>query len=129
MTLTILKTESFQPLGPAKPRPQKPAADVQIKPGIWQLPDGRLETRDPKVDEAVNGATAKPFHSPKSQVPNALGDGWIACGPDMPNLSPGEFEYRADICKTFAPTHLSLHECFWERESGSQYRLLPKEPA
>jgi hypothetical protein len=37
-----------RPLGPAIPKPP-PAApkSVEIKPGIWQAPDGKLETRDP----------------------------------------------------------------------------------
>lgn len=56
MTITILKAEQFKPLGKPIPRPAAPAPEpVQIKPGIWQNPDGRLETRNPAVDLIVNG--------------------------------------------------------------------------
>jgi len=56
VTITILKTEQFQPLGKPLPRPAAPAPEpVQIKPGIWKNPDGRLETRNPAVDLIVNG--------------------------------------------------------------------------
>jgi hypothetical protein len=79
---------------------------VQIKPGIWQAPDGKLETRDPtpmvitpipapssnlaevcaeavRQLEAVCGTALigfKPAEAPLPVVPNALGDGWIAWG-------------------------------------------------
>jgi hypothetical protein len=37
-----------RPLGPAIPKPAPAAPQpVQIKPGIWQAPDGKLETRMP----------------------------------------------------------------------------------
>jgi hypothetical protein len=102
--IKILHTEPFQPLGPAipKPAPAAPKA-VEIKPGIWQAPDGKLETRDPtpmvitpipapssnlaevcaeavRQLEAVCGTALigfKPAETPLPVVPNALGDGWI----------------------------------------------------
>jgi hypothetical protein len=49
MIKQLRMNEDFaRPLGPAIPKPA-PAAPrhVQIKPGIWQAPDGKLETRDP----------------------------------------------------------------------------------
>src|SRR6185369_12124273 len=56
MTITILKAEQFRPLGKPIPRPAAPAPEpVQIKPGIWKNPDGKLETRNPAVDLIVNG--------------------------------------------------------------------------
>jgi hypothetical protein len=110
--IKILHTEPFLPLGKAipKPAPAAPKA-VEIKPGIWQAPDGKLETRDPtpmvitpipapssnlaevcaeavRQLEAVCGTALigfKPAETPLPVVPNALGDGWIAwCGGECP---------------------------------------------
>lgn len=71
MTITILKAESFAPLGKAIPKPAAPApVATQIKPGIWRNPDGTLETRQ--------------VEKPLPVVPNALADGWIEWKPGMP---------------------------------------------
>jgi hypothetical protein len=80
MTLTILKTEPFQPLGPAIPKPAPAAPQpVQIKPGIWQAPDGKLRT-DFATGQSVAPAQKTAPETPLTVVPNALGDGWIAWG-------------------------------------------------
>jgi hypothetical protein len=93
-----------RPLGPAIPKPP-PAApkSVEIKPGIWQAPDGKLETRDPtpmvitpipapssnlaevcaeavRQLEAVCGTALigfKPAETPLPVVPNAVGSCWV----------------------------------------------------
>lgn len=73
MTINILKTESFSPLGPAikKPIAEKPFTPEQVRPGVFKGADGKLYT-DFKANE-----TPTVFHPPKQQVPSALGDGWI----------------------------------------------------
>lgn len=135
MTINILKIESFQPLGPAKPRAEKPAPEaVQIKPGIWQLPDGRLETRDPVKDLTVNGGYGgKP--APR-KVPNALGGDWIEWhGGECPIPEAGLGEYAIRFKNGFEPnTVLRLEARHWSWHKGEgysiiAYRLLPKEPA
>lgn len=115
--IKILHTEPFQPLGPAIPKPA-PAApkSVEIKPGIWQAPDGKLETRDKVTPLPTIPA-----------VPNALGDGWINCGPDMPDLKKGTYEWRRrDNGKTGRPTEVDLRSLVDPRMFlNTQYRLIP----
>jgi hypothetical protein len=52
---------------------------VQIKPGIWQAPDGKLRT-DFATGQSVAPAQKAAPVAPLPVVPNALGDGWIAWG-------------------------------------------------
>jgi hypothetical protein len=97
MTIPILKAEQFLPLGKPLPRPAAPTPEpVQIKPGIWKNPDGRLETRNPAVDLIVNGGgkpAPKAPETPLPVLPNALGE-WIDCGPDMPDIPEGRYQLR-----------------------------------
>ena len=49
MTISILKTERFYPLGKPIQRPAKEGdkpADVQVRPGVFRKADGTFETRD-----------------------------------------------------------------------------------
>lgn len=198
MTLTILKAEQFQPLGKPIPRPAAPAPEpVQIKPGIWKNPDGKLETRNPAVDLIVNGG-GKPVpkvtpatigidlaagsdqacitvwelsrelgckaskvmiacmrygqqvtlnqaidgdladlvreeiaETPLPVLPNALGDGWIQCSEDMPNLPYGTYEYRNNGSSVHTrPLATNLRDLIGPSAySYRQYRLLPQEAA
>jgi hypothetical protein len=102
--IKILHTEPFLPLGKAIPKPAPAAPQArEIKPGIWQAPDGKLETRDPtpmvitpipapssnlaevcaeaiRQLEAVCGTALigfKPAETPLPVVPNSL------CGPEV----------------------------------------------
>src|SRR6185295_5766151 len=72
MIKILQMNNDFAPLGKPLPRPAAPAPEpVQIKPGIWKNPDGRLETRNPTVDLIVNGGYGgKP--APKT-TPAAIG--------------------------------------------------------
>lgn len=64
MTISILKAESFQPLGPAIKRVSKPAPDpVQVRPGVFQGVDGRMFT------DFATGQSVAP--SPKASKPAA----------------------------------------------------------
>jgi hypothetical protein len=122
--IKILHTEPFLPLGKAIPKPAPAAPQArEIKPGIWQAPDGKLETRDPtpmvitpipapssnlaevcaeavRQLEAVCGTALigfKPAATPLPVVPNSLGDGWIAWGGGecpIPDAKGGEYEIR-----------------------------------
>jgi hypothetical protein len=115
--IKILHSEPFQPLGPAIPKPA-PAApkSVEIRPGIWRNPDGKLSTTIPiqgprkaparchdesqcggfydacATEAGCAGATPLPV------LPNALGDGWIAHDGSrtcpIPNAEDGEYEVR-----------------------------------
>lgn len=144
MTITILKTEQFQPLGKPIPRPAAPAPEpVQIKPGIWQLPDGRLETRDPAVDLIVNGGYGgtkpgpKAPETPLAVLPNALGDGWTEWrGGECPIDLPCKWQLRHRNGKEFDsdidPRGYSTQWRHTSPDRGAHivaYRILPKEPA
>lgn len=95
MTLTILKTEPLQPLGPAIPKPAPAAPQSrEIKPGIWQAPDGKLRT-DFATGQSVAPAQKAAPVTPLPVVPNSLGDGWIAWGGGecpIPDAGPDEYE-------------------------------------
>lgn len=75
--IKILHAESFQPLGKAIPKPAPAAPQSrEIKPGIWQAPDGKLRT-DFATGQSVAPAQKAAPVAPLPVVPNALGDGWI----------------------------------------------------
>jgi hypothetical protein len=78
MTLTILKTERFQPLGPAIPKPAPAAPQSrEIKPGIWQAPDGKLRTdfaTGQSVAPAQKAAPVAPLPVPPSTPGFKVGD-------------------------------------------------------
>jgi hypothetical protein len=73
--IKILHTEPFLPLGKAIPKPA-PAApkSVEIKPGIWQAPDGKLRT-DFATGQSVAPAQKAAPVAPLPVLPNALGIG------------------------------------------------------
>lgn len=143
MTITILKAEQFQPLGKPIPRPAAPAPEpVQIKPGIWKNPDGKLETRNPAVDLIVNGGgkpVPKAPETPLPVLPNALGDGWIEWGGGecpIPGVMGGKWQYRLGCGTVNLAGADALGYCgAWEHSSGIPsltivaYRLLPQEAA
>jgi len=93
--IKILHSEAFQPLGKPIPRPAAPAPEpVQIKPGIWKNPDGRLETRNPAADLIVNGGYGgKP--APKT-TPAAIGVD-LAAGSDRTCITVWELSRELGV--------------------------------
>jgi hypothetical protein len=86
--------DDFQPLGPAIPKPA-PAApkSVEIKPGIWQAPDGKLRT-DFATGQSVAPAQKAAPVAPLPPLPNAMpdADGWVVWGGGaVPDFNGGCF--------------------------------------
>lgn len=132
MTISILKAESFQPLGPAIKRTSKPAPDpVQVRPGVFQGTDGRMFT-DFATGQSVAPAPKAAPETPLPVVPNALGDGWIAhtAGPcPIPFAKGGEYEIRWDNGAVDRYHHLDATEaCGWDGGIVA-FRLIPTEAA
>jgi hypothetical protein len=126
MTIAILKTEPFQPLGPAIPKPAPAAPQSrEIKPGIWQAPDGKLRT-DFATGQSVAPAQKAAPATPLPVVPNALGD-WIDMHDGMPDAQAGAYQWRLKtIMRAESPQHTSLRELFEKHEFPFyQYRLIP----
>jgi len=131
MTIAILKTEPFQPLGPAIPKPAPAAPQSrEIKPGIWQAPDGKLRT-DFATGQSVAPAQKAAPVAPLPTLPNALCDGWISFKPglDIPcgkidiRFNDGE-EWYAETSEAADPKSWS-----WKQSYGGDnivaYRLIP----
>ncbi|SHN40616.1 hypothetical protein [Rhizobacter sp. OV335] len=137
MTISILKAERFYPLGKPLPRPEetKSVVDaVQIRPGIWRKPDGTLETRGYETPKP----TTKPAEpEPVKAEAAALGDGWIQCSADMPDVPEGCYELRMGSLarKAWTPKSAekrwSLRRNITQKEAiaAHQYRLIPTEAA
>jgi hypothetical protein len=78
MIKQLRMNEDFaRPLGPAipKPAPAAPKA-VEIKPGIWQAPDGKLRT-DFATGQSVSPAQKAAPVAPLPVLPNALEAGIV----------------------------------------------------
>jgi hypothetical protein len=132
--IKIMHTEPFQPLGPAIPKPAPAAPQSrEIKPGIWQAPDGKLFTDLP---EGSMSSTPVPFHTPTETplpvVPNALGDGWIAWGGGecpIPDVKAGGYEIRWRQQGVDASRWSRLLDAAelagWQEGSVAAYRLIP----
>ncbi len=70
--LRRMNEDFARPLGPAIPKPAPAAPQpVQIKPGIWQAPDGRLRT-DFATGQSVAPAQKAAPATPLPVLPNAL---------------------------------------------------------
>jgi hypothetical protein len=133
MTISILKAESFQPLGPAIKRASKPAPDpVQVRPGVFQGTDGRMFTDFATGQSVAPAPKASPPAPEAAAAPAAaLDDGWIDCSPDMPDLPAGTYEQRwKGDSKGLLVSHFSAHRNFLPTAwSNYQYRLIPTEAA
>jgi hypothetical protein len=109
MTLTILKTESFLPLGPAikKPVAEKPFVPEQVRPGVFKGADGKLYTNFKEHE------TPAVFHPPKQQVPSALAEQaafetWLAS--ECPSGDVESVQYQWVTSSDYADLFDSLAE-------------------
>jgi hypothetical protein len=94
----------FRPLGKAIPKPAPAAPQSrEIKPGIWQAPDGKLRT-DFATGQSVAPAQKAAPATPLPVVPNALGDGWIEWRPGM-DLPTARVDIRLTDCVGYVCEH------------------------
>jgi len=132
MTINILKTESFLPLGKAIPRPiaEKTFTPEQVSPGVFKGADGKLYT-DFKEHE-----TPAVSHPPKQRVPTplptlpVLPNALMEWGGGLCPVSSGsvvEFRFRCETSTTFTKRPEDIR---WNHINGSRawdivaYRVL-----
>lgn len=135
MTISILKAESFQPLGPAIKRASKPAPDpVQVRPGVFQGTDGRMFTDFATGQSVAPAPKASPPAPDAAAAPaTALGDWieWAGGSCPIPDADEGDYEIRwsdGSIDQSGPAT-----DWRWFHEAGvinlTSYRLIPTEAA